>query len=105
MIKLCLIGILVDLLENNKLTAKFLSEKYEVSTRSIYRYIDLLICNGIPISTQKGVNGGIYLDKNFCLSSTILSKDEKNYLFSLLAKQNDEIASSLKNKLNLNHTR
>lgn len=101
MIQLCLIGILVHLLENDKTTAKILSEKFEISTRSVYRYIDILACNNIPVYTVKGINGGIFLDKNFCLSSSLLSEDEKHYLFTLLKCNTDTTATNIKSKLNL----
>ena len=101
MIQYCLIGILVDLLQHDKCTAKTLSEKYEVSTRSIYRYVDVLACNGIPIITSKGVNGGISIEKDFCLSSTLLSENEKVYLFGLLGNKNDTTSNSIMHKLNI----
>ena len=102
MVQFCLIGILVDLLQNPKCTARELSEKYEVSTRSIYRYIDLLACNGIPVITTKGAKGGIKIEKNFCLSSNLLSEDEKCYLFSLLQNKSDNTSTAIVSKLNLN---
>lgn len=101
MIQYCLIGILVDLLQHDKCTAKELAEKYEVCTRSIYRYIDLLACNGIPIITTKGTNGGITIKKDFCLSSNLLSEKEKKYLFSLLDTKKDSTSTSIMNKLNI----
>ena len=101
LVQLCLIGILVHLLENENTTARELSEKFEVSTRSIYRYVDILACNGIPILTIKGSKGGIKLDKNFCLSSSLLNEDEKDYLFSLLKTNSDTRATNLIGKLNL----
>lgn len=101
MIQYCLIGILVDLLQHDKCTAKILSEKYEVSTRSIYRYIDLLACNGIPIITSKGSHGGISIEKDFCLSASLLSENEKNYLFGLLGNKNDTTSYSIMHKLNI----
>ena len=103
MVQLCLIGILVHLLENDTTTARELSEKFEVSTRSIYRYIDILACNGIPILTTKGSNGGIKIDKNFCLSSSLLNEDEKDYLFALLKPNSDDKATKLIRKLNLKY--
>ena len=101
MIQYCLIGILVDLLQQDKCTAKKLAEKYEVSTRSIYRYIDVLACNGIPVITSKRINGGITIEKEFCLSSSHLSEQEKSYLFGLLDKKNDNTSTSIMHKLNI----
>ena len=45
-----LIGILSVLLQNEKMTAARLAEKFEVSPRTIYRDIDDLCRAGIPIA-------------------------------------------------------
>lgn len=90
------------MLENDKVTAKELSEKFEISTRTIYRYLDVLACNGVPFQTIKGVNGGIVIDKNFCLCASLLNEDEKTYLFGMLNKNKDAISVKISNKLNLN---
>ena len=54
-----LFGILYLLLSNNTITAKELSEYFEVSTRTIYRDIEVLSEFHIPIYMSKGKNGGI----------------------------------------------
>jgi predicted DNA-binding transcriptional regulator YafY len=42
------------LFEKKTITAKELSERFEVSQRTIYRDIDTLCISGIPIYTNKG---------------------------------------------------
>lgn len=49
------------LLERKKVTAKELAEHFEVSTRTIYRDVDVLSGAGIPIYASKGKGGGISL--------------------------------------------
>ena len=56
-----LFGIIYLLLSKNTMTAKELSEYFEVSTRTIYRDIELLSELNIPIYMSKGKNGGIFL--------------------------------------------
>lgn len=53
------IGILSVLLQRDTVTAPYLSEKFEVSRRTINRDIEDLCKAGIPIVTKQGVNGGI----------------------------------------------
>ena len=54
-----LIGIITLLLQNDKMTAPELAEKFNVSRRTINRDINDICMAGIPIVTTQGVNGGI----------------------------------------------
>ena len=51
-----LLGIITVLLQNEKVTAPYLAEKFEVSRRTINRDIEDICKAGIPIVTQQGVN-------------------------------------------------
>lgn len=79
-----LFKILYYILEKGKVTAGELADKLEVSVRTIYRDIDSLSAAGIPIYAIKGKGGGIEIDKEFVLSKSILSEDEKNMIMSSL---------------------
>lgn len=71
-----LIGILSVLLQEKKVTAPYLAEKFEVSRRTINRDIEALCKAGIPISTVQGVGGGIRIMDGYRMDRTILtSKD------------------------------
>ena len=52
------------------MTANELSEKFEVSVRTIYRDIDSLSSAGIPIYALQGKGGGIEIAKEFVLDIT-----------------------------------
>jgi len=71
-----LFQILYYLLGRGEATAPELAEKFEVSTRTIYRDIDRLSGAGIPIYTTTGHKGGVHLDENFVLKRSILSKED-----------------------------
>ena len=62
-----LFGIIYILLCQKSITARELSERFEVSQRTIYRDIDILSLAGIPIYTEKGKGGGISLLPDFVL--------------------------------------
>lgn len=86
-----LFEIIYILLNKKKVTAKELSEKFEVSIRTIYRDVDTLCYAGIPIYTTKGINGGIFIDEDYILNKTILTKEEQDQiLFSLQSFSNTE---------------
>ena len=72
------------LLELNKheepLPASYIAKKFEMSTRSVYRYLDELESAGIPTFTRQGKNGGIGIEKNFALEGLFLNNNDKLYL-------------------------
>jgi len=79
-----LIGILTALLQNDRLTAPELAEKFEVSRRTIGRDIDALCRAGIPIITHQGSNGGISIAEGFKLDKNILTIDELSGIIAAL---------------------
>ena len=79
-----LIGILSVLLQEEKVTAPDLAERFEVSRRTINRDIDDLLYAGIPIRTSQGAGGGISIAEGYKVDRTILtSKDMQMILAGL----------------------
>lgn len=79
-----LFQILYLLMERRELTASWLSEKLEVSQRTIYRDIDALSAAGIPVYCQKGKGGGIRLMEQFRMDRSLLDeKEQDSLLFAL----------------------
>ncbi|MGF6366813.1 putative DNA-binding transcriptional regulator YafY [Aequitasia blattaphilus] len=68
-----LIGILSILLQNEKVTAPSLAEKFEVSRRTINRDVIDLCMAGIPIVTTQGQNGGISIMEGYKIDRTLLT--------------------------------
>ncbi len=71
-----LIGILSILLQQDKVTASELAEKFEVSRRTIVRDIEDICKAGIPIVTAQGRSGGISVMEGFKIDRTALSREE-----------------------------
>lgn len=71
-----LIGILSILLQQEKVTAPYLAEKFEVSRRTINRDIEDLCKAGIPIATSQGVNGGISIMDGYAINRTLLTSSD-----------------------------
>src|SRR5574341_1529943 len=69
------------LLNHEQVTAKTLSEKFDVSVRTIYRDIDRMSQAGIPVYTERGKGGGISLLSDFVLSKVLLNADERKSIF------------------------
>lgn len=79
-----LIGILSVLLQDEKITAPELADKFEVSRRTINRDIEDLCKAGIPITTTQGFGGGISIMDGYKMNRTLLtSKDMQMILAGL----------------------
>ena len=96
-----LVGMLIDLCERGKVTADFFAEKYEISRRTVYRYIETLECSGVMIVRLRGKNGGFILKSEFSFFSMFLSKEEKTELKRLLDKNVNNKTITISKKLNL----
>lgn len=97
-----LFEIVYILMQKKKVTAKELSDKFEVSTRTIYRDIEILSRANIPVYATKGKDGGIELLEEYVLNKTILSEEEQNQiLFALqgMRKVNGENERNVLEKL------
>lgn len=79
-----LFEIIYILLEKKIVTSRELAEKFEVSTRTIYRDIETLSSAGIPVFMRKGKGGGISLLPNFVLDKTVITDQEKEDIISSL---------------------
>ena len=77
-----LIGILSILLQQDKITAPLLAEKFEVSRRTISRDIDDLCKAGIPIVTAQGQNGGISIMEGYRIDKTLLTSSDMQAIFA-----------------------
>ena len=83
-----LFEIIYILLEKKSVTAAELAEKFEVSSRTIYRDIETLSQAGIPVYMSKGRGGGISLLPNFILNKAVLTEQEKSDIMSALKAVN-----------------
>ena len=79
-----LFRILYYVLEKGKVTANELSEKFEVSVRTIYRDIDVISSAGIPIYATQGKGGGIEIVDDFVLKKSLVSEKEQEQILVAL---------------------
>lgn len=76
-----LMAILLILNKNKRVTAKELSNKFEVDIRTIYRDMQALSEMNIPIVSEVGQDGGYYLENKYFIPPVMFNKDE---IFSLM---------------------
>lgn len=79
-----LIQIVFLLLSHDNITAKQLAEELGVSTRTIYRDINILSIAGIPITSQKGYRGGLSLLQGFSLDKSYFTQAEQRNIIQAL---------------------
>ena len=79
-----LLGILTTLLQNSRVTAPQLAEKFEVSRRTIGRDIEALCRAGIPVVTMQGGGGGIAIAEGYKLDKSVLTADELSGIVAAL---------------------
>ena len=77
-------GIVFALQEQERMTARRLSEMFEVSMRTIYRDIDALSQLKVPIITYEGSCGGYGIDPDYFLPSIRLHANEVTMLLMVL---------------------
>lgn len=79
-----LIAIFTALLTKRGITRDYLSKKFELSPRTITRYIDVLAESGIPITSKTGSGGGYFLADEYKIDRMLFTnKDVKRIISSL----------------------
>ncbi|MCU0847745.1 MAG: YafY family transcriptional regulator [Spirochaetes bacterium] len=79
-----MLSIIVMLLNKDRISAKDLSEKFEVSVRTIYRDIESINLAGIPIVSYQGNSGGFGIMENYRLDRQVLTLKDMTSILSAL---------------------
>ena len=97
-----LVGILSTLLSADGLVrADDLAKKFEISSRSVYRYMDMLSEGGVPIESCLGRGGGWRIVENYKLKATYFTEEEYNRLvFSVQSSSlQDDVTRQVSQKI------
>jgi len=86
-----MLSIVITLLYKEKISARELAEKFEVSVRTVYRDIEAMNRAGIPIVPYSGSSGGFGLMNNFKLDRRLLSMEDFIYIISSLKGINETL--------------
>ncbi|WP_248928573.1 helix-turn-helix transcriptional regulator [Paenibacillus hamazuiensis] len=79
-----LLGITMLLLSRKRVGAQELAERFEVSLRTIYRYIEAINAAGIPIASYAGVDGGYEIMDEFRIERQIVTLDDLSSIVTAL---------------------
>ncbi len=86
-----MLAITVMLLNRDRISARELAEKFEVSVRTVYRDIDAINMAGIPVISYAGNNGGFGIMPNYRLERQLLTFDSMVSILSALRGVNDTL--------------
>jgi predicted DNA-binding transcriptional regulator YafY len=89
-----LLSIIVILLNRDRITAKELAKRFEVTVRTIYRDIDAINMAGIPIVSTQGNDGGFSIMENFTLRRHLFSFEDMMGVISALKGFNSAVGDS-----------
>ena len=71
-----MLKILFLLLARKKVSAKCIADRYEISLRTVYRYIDELSLADVPIYNIRGRNGGYAISDSYKIPANFLTEEE-----------------------------
>ncbi|MDE5789294.1 MAG: YafY family transcriptional regulator [Clostridia bacterium] len=98
-----MIKMLMLLTSRRKVTAAEIADRFEISVRSVYRYVEELNVAGVPIDVVRGRSGGIYIADTFKLPSGYFTRGEYaatvNALTAMSSTMDDEDIISALEKL------
>ncbi|MDE6690554.1 MAG: YafY family transcriptional regulator [Clostridia bacterium] len=98
-----MIKMLMLLMSRRKVTAKEIADRFEISVRSVYRYVEELNVSGVPVDVVRGRYGGIFIADTFKLPAGYFTRGEYaatiNALTAMLSTVNDEELVSALDKL------
>lgn len=89
-----LLAITLHLINHKQATARELSERFEVSLRTIQRDIESLATAGIPIYADRGRDGGYRILENYSVDRQFFTTKELGALTSLVGRLNNLLGQS-----------
>lgn len=95
-----LLGIVIFLLNREKVSARTLAEKFEVSHRTIQRDIETINMSGIPIVSSYGTDGGYRILNSFKMERQLANESDYSNILTALkglstAYDNPEIEKTI----------
>ncbi len=98
-----MLKILTLLLSKRKITAKEIAERYGISLRSVYRYVEELNVCGVPVDVARGRYGGLTIADTFRLPAGYFTREEYaaaiNALDAMAGQVHNESLISAREKL------
>lgn len=87
-----MIDIMMLLLSKRKLTAQQIADKYDISARSVYRYVEELNVCGVPVDVVRGRYGGITIADTFRLPTGYFTREEYTSCVNALQAMSSQVS-------------
>lgn len=87
-----MVKILMLLLSRKKVTAEEIARRYEISVRSVYRYVEELAVSGIPVDVARGRNGGLSIADTFKLPAGYFTREEYAATLNALRAMSSQVS-------------
>jgi len=87
-----MLAIVVMLLNRERITARELAEKFEVSIRTIYRDLEAVNQAGVPVVSYSGSDGGFGIMENYKIDRQLLTFNDMLAILSALKGVNTTLA-------------
>ncbi len=85
--------ILFTLLTRQKTSAAALAERFDISVRSVYRYVEELTIAGVPIDIRQGRGGGMCIPDSYKLPVNFLRREEYRAILDAMQAMRGQIQS------------
>lgn len=92
-------SILLTILTGGKVTKRYLAEKFEISERTVIRYVESIAAAGVPIYSVRGKNGGYSVSNEYQFDTTFFTDFEMAHMKKLLAGEGGEVSLAIADKL------
>ena len=92
-------SILLTILTGGKVTKRYLADKFEISERTVIRYVEAIAAAGVPVYSVRGKNGGYSVSSEYQFDSAFFTDYEMKHLKALLAGEGGEISLAIADKL------
>ena len=79
-----LVSLIFILLKKKRVTAKYLSDYFGVSLRTVYRDIESLEQAGVPVASYQGAQGGYELVEGYRIDKPFISSKEASVIVEVL---------------------
>lgn len=86
-----MIDILFILLSKRRVSAGEIAARYDISVRTVYRYIDEMTVAGIPIDVARGAQGGIFISDTYKLPKGMMKKEEYAAAIDAMLAMNEQL--------------
>lgn len=88
-----MLKILFLLLSKKKVSAAYIARRFEISTRTAFRYLTAISLANIPLISEPGRYGGYYIAESFKLPASVMTEKEFNAVVSTLESCNEQLGS------------